>query len=89
MIVTIDSLVVAIRVLAERAIFPEAPAHLVVAAVFKTVAPCVQRAVGGFDSHALPLEDRMLCVRTILRRFVATKDLNLARPIRHHGKARS
>ena len=32
----------------------EVLAHLVVAAVFKTVEPYVNRAVGGFDSHALP-----------------------------------
>ena len=32
----------------------EVLAHLVVAAVFKTVVPCAGRTVGGFDSHALP-----------------------------------
>ena len=32
----------------------EVLAHLVVAAVFKTVARRVNRVVGGFDSHALP-----------------------------------
>ena len=32
----------------------EVLAHLVVAAVFKTVEPYVNRTVGGFDSHALP-----------------------------------
>ena len=32
----------------------EVPAHLVVAAVFKTVGLYVNRATGGFDSHALP-----------------------------------
>ena len=34
---------------------PEVLAHLVVAAVFKTVGTCVNRRSGGFDSHALPL----------------------------------
>jgi hypothetical protein len=34
----------------------EVPACLVAAAVFKTVAPYVIRAAGGFDSHALPLD---------------------------------
>jgi len=29
-------------------------AHLVVAAVFKTVVPCVNRSAGRFDSDALP-----------------------------------
>lgn len=33
----------------------EVLAHLVVATVFKTAGPCVNRAVGGFDSHAFPL----------------------------------
>ena len=33
----------------------EVPARLVAAAVFKTVGPCVNHTVGGFDSHALPL----------------------------------
>ena len=28
--------------------------HLVVATVFKTAEPYVNRAVGGFDSHTLP-----------------------------------
>ena len=32
----------------------EVLAHLVVAAVFKTVGPYVNHAAGGFDSHALP-----------------------------------
>ena len=34
-------------------------AHLVVAAVFKTVVPRVNRAAGGFDSHALPFFNRV------------------------------
>ncbi len=34
---------------------PEVLAHLVVAAVFKTVGTRVNRRSGGFDSHALPL----------------------------------
>ena len=34
---------------------PEVLAHLVVAAVFKTVEPGDKRWAGGFDSHALPL----------------------------------
>ena len=29
-------------------------AHLVVAAVFKTVGRCVDRIASGFDSHTLP-----------------------------------
>ncbi len=32
----------------------EVLAQLVLASVFKTVGPYVNRAVGGFDSHALP-----------------------------------
>ena len=34
--------------------YEEVFAHLVVAAVFKTVGPHVNRVVGGFDSHTLP-----------------------------------
>ena len=35
----------------------EVLADLVIAAVFKTVGPYEKHAVGGFDSHALPLPD--------------------------------
>ncbi len=42
----------------DRLFSPEVPAQLVLAAVFKTVGPYEKHAVGGFDSHALPLSSR-------------------------------
>ncbi len=46
---------------------PEVLAHLVVAAVFKTVGTYVNRRSGGFDSHALPLSRAVGSTREVDR----------------------
>ena len=56
----------------------EVLAHLVVASVFKTVGSYVNRAVGGFDSHALP--------PFFLDAFGAV-GLSAAQPTRHNQEA--
>ena len=72
----------------------EVLAHLVVAAVFKTVEPYVNRAVGGFDSHALPpffcavgrtlRHHGLMTVALPCWRIGATGYVRLLRRIMHH-----